>query len=208
MLLMMTACSQSESGPTVIPPSWKGFTYSVKKADTGKEIERGDINPGDEIRVFAVRNDHGNDFIGKIDGTMYIRYTAYQNTGTPKSETLECPVTSIVKTDFDESLQHSNYALYEDPYATFKLPTIDGEYEFYKVEVGCQFYFKTFGNQYSEVDYSDNSSHEDPYIGNIYTNLNGFHPMNGGSASSKVGGDGLAYQTLYQISYISNEDNT
>ncbi len=188
---LMTACSANESGPVVTPPSWKGFNYVVKKTVEGKDepvqIERGDISPGDEIKVYAVRKNVGK-HIGKISGTIFVRYTAYMETGAPQTATLDKSAISV---------ENASYDGWEDPYATFTLPELDGECEYYKVEVACQLYFKAFGNQASEVDYSDRESHVEPYIGNISTDLTKFDPMNGGSANSGVDTDVMQYYTLY-----------
>ncbi len=190
MVLMMTACTESQSGPTVVPPSWKGFNYVVKKTieDKTEQTERGPINPGDEIKVYAVRKNYGT-YIGQVNGTIYIRYTAYMANGISQTGELNKAVVSAVNSTVDG---------WEDPYATFALPKLDGECEYYRVEAACQFYFKTFGNQTSEVDYSDDESHVEPYLGNIYTDLANFDPMNGGSANSGTGTDGPQYHTLYK----------
>lgn len=192
--MIVTSCSESQSGPTVVPPSWKGFNYVVKKnvgnGDEYEQIERGQIRPGDEIKVYAVRKNHGK-CIGKINGTIYIRYTAYMETGAPESEVFDKSVTSI---------ENAAYDGWEDPYATFTLPELDGEYSYYRVDVACQLYFKAFGNQYSEVDLSDTESHMDPYLGHIYTDLSLFHPENGGSASSSQSSETQQYHTIYTFS--------
>ncbi len=187
-VMMTAACTESHSGPTVTPPSWKGFNYVVKKASTSEQITRGDIEPGDEIRVFAVRKIQGK-LIGQILGIIYIRYTAQTTNEAYLSEVLDKQVTSIPNTTLDG---------WEDPYATFTLPTLDGECLYYKVEAACAFEFNAHGNEYSNVDYSDQTSHEDPYLGSIYTNLTDFVPGIGGEASSAPGGDGLKYHTLYE----------
>lgn len=189
LAMTMTACSNEESGPTVAPPSWKGFNYVVKKAvgDEYEQIERGAIKPGDEIKVYAVRKSKGK-LVGQINGTIYVRYTAYTQNGKPHTGVLDKSATSIPNETRDE---------WDDPYATFTMPEIEGECNYYRVDVACQLYFRTSGNQYSEVDFSDNTSHVDPYIGHIYTDQAGFHPMNGGSAySGREAGD-LQYHTIY-----------
>lgn len=187
----MTACSPNENGPVVAPPSWKGFNYVVKKAvgEDYVQTERGPIAPGDEVKIYAVRKSQGK-LVGQITGTIYLRYTAYPKTGAPQTGTLDKAVTSVANSNLDG---------WEDPYATFTLPALegDGECEYYKVEAACQLYFRTFGNQNSDIDFSDTESHMDPYIGHIYTESSGFHPMNGGSANSGREAGGLKYHTIY-----------
>lgn len=189
--IIMTACSPSTSGPTVTPPSWKGFNYVVKQAvdnsDEYEQIERGPIRPGDEIKVYAVRKNQGK-LVGQINGTIYVRYTAYMKTGAPQSGVLDKTVTSAPNAALDG---------WDDPYATFTLPELDGECDYYKVEVACQFYFHTHGNQNSDVDFSNSESHVDPYIGHIYTDPTSFHPMNGGTANSGRAAGELQYHTIY-----------
>lgn len=191
--IIFTSCTESNDGPVVTPPSWKGFNYVVKRAveggQTGEyaQIERGELVPGDEIKVYAVRKNPGAN-IGQISGTIYIRYTLYPEKGAPIIETLDKPVTSLANSSFDG---------WEDPYATFVLPSTDQTYSYYKVEAACQFYFKTFGNQNSEIDYSDQASHEAPYLGSIYTDFSKLHPMNGGSANSGNESGELKYHTIY-----------
>lgn len=187
--MIMTACSSNEASPEVAPPSWKGFNYIVKKAvgDEYEQTERGPISPGDELKVYAVRKSHGK-LVGQINGTIYIRYTAYMKTGAPQTEILDKSVISTPNANLDG---------WEDPYATFTLPELDGEYEYYKVEAACQLYFRAFGNQNSVVNFSDSESHMDPYLGNIYTEMAEFHPMNGGSANSGRVTGGLQYHTIY-----------
>ena len=150
-------------------------------------MERGELVPGDEIKVYAVRKNRGSN-IGQVSGDIHLRYTLYPEKGNVISGTISNPVTSLANNSFDG---------WEDPYATFTLPSTDMPYEYFKVEVACQFYFKAFGNQNSDVDYSDQTHHEEPYIGNIYTDFANFHPMNGGSANSGNYGGGLQYHTIH-----------
>ncbi len=189
--IIVTSCSENHSGPTVVPPSWKGFNYAVKKTvgegDEYEQIERGPICPGDEIKVYAVRKNQGK-LIGKINGTIYVRYTAYLETGETQSEVLDKSVTSPENATWDG---------WDDSYATFSLPELEGEYSYYQVEVACQLYFKAYGNQYSEVDFSDTESHVDPYFGHIYTDYAIFSPENGGSASSGRSAGSPQYHTIY-----------
>lgn len=191
--IILTSCTESNDGPVVTPPSWKGFNYVVKRAvdggQTGEytQIERGELVPGDEIKVYAVRKNPGAN-IGQISGTIYVRYTLYPENGAPITGTLDKGVTTLANSSLDG---------WEDPYATFVLPSTDQKYSFYKVETACQFYFKTFGNQNSNIDYSDQTSHEEPYLGNIYTDLSKLHPMNGGSANSGNEAGELKYHTIY-----------
>ena len=192
LTILATSCSESNIGPTVTPPSWKGFNYVVKHPVPGNpgdtvQVERGALYPGAPIRVYAVRKSQGR-FIGKITGTIKLRCTLYPSTGAPQTTVLD----EIIK-----SLPNDTYDGWEDPYATFTLPSFEGEYEYYKVEVACRFLFKTSGNQNSLVDYSDQTSHEEPYLGSIFTDLANFHPMNGGSANSGWEGSNLKYHTIY-----------
>lgn len=196
IVVSLVSCSASEDGPMVTPPSWKGFNYVVKRpvegSTTGEynQIERGDLRPGDEIKVYAVRKNKGAN-IGQITGKIYVRYTLIPDNGTPVINTLESPA---------ESLANANYDGWEDPYAVFTLPSTSDTYTYCKVETACQFYFKAFGNQNSEVDYSDMTTHEEPYIGEICTDYANFHPMNGGSANSGKSGNSLKYHTIYTYS--------
>lgn len=193
LLILTTSCSESHDGPTVTPPSWKGFNYAVKRAVVGgqvgeyEQIERGELVPGDSIRVWAVRRNTGAN-IGMITGEIRVRCTIYPESGAPIIEVLDQRVTSLA---------NAEYTGWEDPYATFALPKTDKPYRDYIVEAACQFYFNAFGNQYSEVDYSDQCSNEAPYLGHIYTDFTNFHPMNGGSANSGKEGSGLKYHTIY-----------
>lgn len=191
--LAFAGCTENNDGPLVTPPSWKGFNYVVKRAvqdgQAGEyvQIERAPLLPGDEIKVYAVRKNRGSN-IGQVSGDIHLRYTLYPEKGDVISGTISNPVTSLANNSFDG---------WEDPYATFTLPSTDMPYEYFKVEVACQFYFKAFGNQNSEVDYSDQTHHEEPYIGNIYTDFANFHPMNGSSANSGNYGGGLQYHTIH-----------
>lgn len=193
LAFVFTGCSENNDGPLVTPPSWKGFNYVVKKAvpdgqaGENEQIERGPVEPGDEIKVYAVRKNKGV-LIGQISGNIHVRYTLYPETGDVISGTIINPVTSLANSSYDG---------WEDPYATFTLPSADTPYEYFKVEVACQLYFKAFGNQNSEVDYSDQTSHEEPCIGSIFTDLANFHPMNGGSANSGQAGGDPKYHTIY-----------
>lgn len=179
--------------PTVTLPSWKGFNYEVKvPSPNGKPgdsivIERYDIKPGDAIRVTAVRKNKGT--VLRITGNIYLRCVIIEESGIPHEFNLVEPVKSIANSSLDG---------WEDPYATFKLPTIDKPYRSIRVEVSCQLYFESRYNQNSEVDFADMSSHEDPYLGSIYTDYFSFDPMNGGSAScNPSGGSGLKYHVIY-----------
>ena len=55
LAILAISCSESNIGPTVTPPSWKGFNYAVKRAIDGgqageyEQKERGALLPGDEI---------------------------------------------------------------------------------------------------------------------------------------------------------------
>lgn len=193
VLMLASSCSQNQDGPTVTPPSWKGFNYAVKRSVEGgkpgeyTQVERGDLVPGDSIRVYAVRKSEGA-YIGEIRGDIYVRTTIYPENGAPVVTIQDQRVVSLANTE---------YTGWEDPYATFGLPNAEVPYTYFKVEVACQFSFKAFGNQYSEVNYGDQTTHEDPYIGHIYTDLVNFHPMNGGSANSGKEGDGLKYHTIF-----------
>ena len=196
LTLVLTSCSESTDGPIVVPPSWRGFNYVVKREiNTGQsgeyeQIERGALKPGDDIKVFGVRKTKGT-YVGSISGKIYVRCTFVTDNGVPVTETLEKGVTSVANSTLDG---------WEDPYAVFTLPTTDKTYKSFKVQVACQFYFNTQGNENSLIDYSDETSHEAPYLGHIYTDLANIHPMNGGSANSGKSGSGLLYHTIYQYS--------
>ena len=195
LITVLCACLQSActfEAPLVAPPSWKGFNYVVKQpasdnSDDTVQVERGDLYPGAPVRVYAVRKSQGR-LVGQITGTIKLRCTVYPSTGAPETKVIDKTVISIANSTYDG---------WEDPYATFTLPSFDGEYDYYKVEAACQFYFNTFGNQNSEVDFSDETSNEAPYLGNIYTDRATFHPMNGGSASSGRKDGELEYHTIY-----------
>ena len=179
--LAFAGCTANNDGPWGTHQSWKGFNYVGKRSVEGgqageyEQIERGELVPGDEIKVYAVRKNRGSN-IGQVSGDIHLRYTLYPEKGDVISGTISNPVTSLANNSFDG---------WEEPY------------EYFKVEVACQFYFKAFGNQNSEVDYSDQTHHEEPYIGNIYTDFANFHPMNGGSANSGNYGGGLQYHTIH-----------
>lgn len=191
LLVLISSCASEDTA--VQPPSWKGFNYIVKKAvadgkpgDT-EEIERGNLVPGDQIKIYAVRKSKGKK-IGEIRGDIYVRTTLLPAVGAPVIEEYSKPVVSLANSSLDG---------WEDPYITYDLPAYEGEYRHYKVEVACRFYFRAFGNENSEVDLSDRTSHEEPYIGNIYTNYDTFSPLNGGDAATGMGTT-LEYQTLYE----------
>ena len=195
LITALCACllsSCSFDAPLVAPPSWKGFNYVVKQPVPGNpgdtvQVERGTLYPCAPVRVYAVRKSQGR-LIGQITGTIYLRCTLYPSNGAPQTKDLN---ESVI------SLANDTYYGWEDPYATFTLPSFEGEYEYYKVEVACRFLFNTFGNQDSEVDFSDETSNEAHYLGNIYTDRATFHPMNGGSASSGNEGGEPKYHTIY-----------
>lgn len=190
---VFSGCSENNEGPEVTPPSWKGFNYMVQRAVEGgqdgeyEQKERGALVPGDKIKVYAVRKNRG-EHVGKVSGTIYVRCTIYPKSGAPIVEVLD---------ESAISLANSAYDGWEDPYATFTLPATTEPYTYFKVETACEFYFKSFGNQNSPVNYSDQTSHEEPYIGNIYTDFVNFDPMNGGSANSGRVGNELRYHIIY-----------
>lgn len=193
LAVVVTSCSENNDGPIVTPPSWKGFNYVVKQADENGnpgdtvQVERGILRPGSPVRIYAVRKNKGT-YVGEISGKIYVRCVAYLEKGASISHQLD---------EYVISLANATYDGWEDPYATFVLPSIDTPYSYYKVEAACQFQFKAFGNQNSFVDYSDQTSHEEPYLGYIYTDFANMHPMNGGSANSGVAGGELKYHTIY-----------
>lgn len=194
-VMLLSSCSVDKEGPMVTPPSWKGFNYVVKRAKPDGQpgeyvqVERGELRPGDDIKVYAVRKNDGH-LVGQISGDMYLRCVIYQENGAaPESFVLDKSVISLANSAYDG---------WEDPYATFQLPTTDQPYYHFRVDVACQFYFKAFGTQNSPVDNSDMTSHEEPYLGDIYTDYAGFDPLNGGSANSGNDGDGLKYHTIYK----------
>jgi hypothetical protein len=190
MTLLLTSCFET----TVTPPSWKGFNYVVKRPlndgsdGVYEQIERGEPRPGDEIKVYAVRKNVGKN-VGMLSGIVRLRYSAITEEGLSVGETMEQTIISEPNSTADG---------WEDPYAIFTLPKMDRPYTSYKLEVACHFYFKTFGNEHSEIDYGDNTSHEAPYLGHIYTDLEKLHPMNGGEASSGKVGSEWKFHTIYQ----------
>lgn len=194
LLLSVFIASCSFDAPLVTPPSWKGFNYAVKKPVEGGKpgdstlVIRGDLKPGDPIRVYAVRKNYGVN-VGAISGKIHLRCTITEESGRPHIFELDKGVTSLANDAYDG---------WDDPYATFTLPTITEPYQSIRVEASCQFYFKAFGNQNSEVDLADMSNHEEPYLGYIYTDYMNFDPMNGGSASCNPNGSGgLKYHVIY-----------
>ena len=84
--VVWTSCSESTDGPTVVPPSWKGFNYVVKRpvqgggADEYEQLERGAIQPGDKIKVYAVRKNEGKN-VGKLGGKIHVRCTILYKDG-------------------------------------------------------------------------------------------------------------------------------
>ena len=187
---LLSSCAFED--PLVAPPSWKGFNYVVKQPVHGNpgdtvQVERGALYPGAPVRVSAVRKSQGR-LIGQITGTIKLRCTLYPSTGAPQTTVTDGSVMSLANDTYDG---------WKDPYATFILPSFEGDYDYFKVEVACRFLFNTFGNQDSEVDFSDETSNEAPYLGNIYTDRATFHPMNGGSATSGNEGSDLKYHTIY-----------
>lgn len=190
LALFVTSCSNVKD--TVVPPSWKGFNYVVKRPVEGgrpgdyDQIERGALVPGDEIKVYAVRRNKGAN-VGAISGTISVSCTMY----TEKGERINHVITNPVTT-----LSDSSHEGWEDSYAIFTLPAADVPYTYYEVKAACQLYFKAFGNHESHVDMSDQTSHEDPFLGHIYTNQ--VDPLNGGSASSGKEGGELRYHTIYK----------
>ena len=125
LTFVFVGCSENNDGPEVTPPSWKGFNYVVKRSVEGgqageyEQIERGEPVPGDEIKVYAVRKNKGVN-IGQISGNIYVRYTISPEKGDVISGTLDKPETSLA---------NSSYTGWEDPYATFALPSIDQPYD-------------------------------------------------------------------------------
>ena len=192
-VLALTSCVQNNDGPTVVPPSWKGFNYVVKlPAENGNpgdsvQVERGPLAPGAALKVYAVRKNPGV-YLGQIYGTMFLRTTLFFEDGTSFVEVLDKSVISPYNDTYDG---------WKDPYATFTIPSTDRSYVSFKVEAACQFYFKAFGNQNSKVDYSDQTSHEAPYLGHIYTDYANFHPLNGGAANTGKTNGELKYHTIY-----------
>ena len=139
----------------VVPPTWKGFDYRVKKGGDGEETDRGEINPGDVVRVYCYRKSNGLR-TGQIKGTITLKWTTQAD---GPSTTVE--MTETVMTPANESFDGwKDYS-----YANFKIPD-GGPYVFRKAAVSCSFTFECFGQS---VKWEDRTSHVDPYIGSIFT---------------------------------------
>ncbi len=139
----------------VVPPTWKGFDYKVKKGGVGEDTERGEIGPGDKVRVYCVRKSNGV-LTGMIKGTITLKWTTQASGPSVVTEMTES-VTTPVNPTYDGWLLYS--------YADFNIPD-GGPYDFCKAEVTCNLNFECFGNA---VRWEDHTSHMDPYIGSIYT---------------------------------------
>lgn len=154
-MFSVSSCSSDEDRYAVVPPTWKGFDYKVKKAGTGEETERGEIGPGDKVRVYCWRKSNGV-LTGMIDGTITLKWTT-QADGPSVVTPLTENVTTLPNSTYD------GWQLYS--YADFEIPD-GGPYDFCKAEVTCNLHFECWGQT---VKWEDHTSHVDPYIGSIYT---------------------------------------
>ena len=157
VVLGMFSASSCSSDYDVVPPSWKGFDYKVKRGDAGQEIERGEICPGDKVRVYCYRKSNGV-LTGMVNGTITLKWTT-QASGP--SDVIKMRKNVISPGIFDDGVWR--WLLYS--YADFDIPE-GGPYDLRKAEVTCNLYFECFGQN---VRWDDRTSHEDPYIGSIYT---------------------------------------
>lgn len=154
-LLFVPSCG---SDYDVVPPTWKGFDYKVKKDGIGEDTERGEIGPGDKVRVYCVRKSNGV-LTGMIKGKITLKWTTQAEGPSVVTEMTEEVITPVnpVNPDYDGWLLYS--------YADFNIPD-GGPYDFCKAEVTCNLNFECFGQN---VRWDDKTSHMDPYIGSIYT---------------------------------------
>ena len=154
-VLGMFSVSSCSTDYDVVPPSWKGFDYKVLKAGTGEETERGEIGPGDKVRVYCWRKSNGV-LTGQVKGKIVFKWTTQADGPSVVTEMTE-DVKTPVNDDYDGWKDYS--------YADFEIPD-GGPYDFRKAEVTCNLYFECFGQN---VRWDDHTSHVDPYIGSIYT---------------------------------------
>ena len=154
-VLGMFSVSSCSTDYDVVPPSWKGFDYKVLKSGTGEETERGEIGPGDKVRVYCYRKSNGV-LTGQVKGTITFKWTTQADGPSVVTEMTE-DVKTPVNDDYDGWKDYS--------YADFEIPD-GGPYDFRKAEVTCNLYFECFGQS---VRWDDHTSHEEPYIGSIYT---------------------------------------
>lgn len=155
VVLGMFSASSCSSDYDVVPPSWKGFDYKVKRGGAGQEIERGEICPGDKVRVYCYRKSNGV-LTGMVKGTITLKWTTQASGPSVVTEMTENVITPV-------NPEYDGWLLYS--YADFDIPE-GGPYDFRKAEVTCNLYFECFGQN---VKWDDHTSHMDPYIGSIYT---------------------------------------
>lgn len=152
---LSSSCSTDSTDYEVVPPTWKGFDYKVKEGGIGEETDRGEIRPGDKVRVYCYRKSNGL-LTGEIKGTITLKWTT-QGDGPSTTEEITENVISPVNDTFDGWKDYS--------YADFDIPE-GGPYVFCRAAVSCSFTFECFGQS---VRWEDKTSHVDPYIGSIYT---------------------------------------
>lgn len=155
VVLGMFSASSCSSDYDVVPPSWKGFDYKVKRGGAGQETERGEICPGDKVRVYCYRKSNGV-LTGMVKGTITLKWTTQASGPSVVTEMTENVITPV-------NPEYDGWLLYS--YADFDIPK-GGPYDFRKAEVTCNLYFECLGQN---VKWDDHTSHMDPYIGSIYT---------------------------------------
>lgn len=135
---------------TVENPTFKGFDYQVKKQGESAGTVRGDIMPGDILRVYCVRNTPGR-LCGLMHGYVLLRST-YVYLGAP-SESIE-----VVKSVRDDGGDNC--------YAEFEVPSCGEGKVLARVEyrVAATLGFQTFGGIKSDLD-PQQSANVPPYFG-------------------------------------------
>ncbi len=129
VVLGMFSASSCSSDYDVVPPSWKGFDYKVKRGGAGQETERGEICPGDKVRVYCYRKSNGV-LTGMVNGTITLKWTTQASGPSVVTEMTENVITPV-------NPEYDGWLLYS--YADFDIPE-GGPYDFRKAEVTCNLY--------------------------------------------------------------------
>ena len=135
---------------TVENPTFKGFDYQVRKRGEGSATVRGEILPGDSVRVYCVRNSPGR-LCGLIHGYVLLRST-FVYADAP------AVTTEMVKQVRDDGG--------ENCFAEFAIPFSDEGKVLTRVEyrVAATLGFQTFGGVKSDLD-PKQSVNVPPYFG-------------------------------------------